>query len=426
MNMSLILYVLYSMFSIRKKNISSILCLSIFCYGYFWSITIVYAQESTVPEYTTQKYTQHMLENIDNSYVWILTDNKNSYLVMKELCNNIIDWGNYGIYNPKESLFVTIVCNSLLNSVEGQDFSKNSENSNFDFNKVLKQKNMRSMWLICSTSQWSNINITNTTDCTPWTTNNTLDYPRLFKQIITKIQNDIVNLTMARIYGSIDISESDSLVLANMYIANHFFTAWYYPEQKNYPKTVKQLRDYIKIWQQIQKEPYFFDYKKLIDSENEEIIEKKRLRSPFLLATYKQQNSDPLKTNQTYNGWIIDLMYNELFFYTLFMSTYDNYLTRFRSSIDDIPIGVKSLLTTNNREEYINLQKIKNKKQNNDIVKATRESIREIENLDSQFPLHIGLLMYQEDLYNIRNSLANIYLPLHQLHYKLENVQSKD
>jgi hypothetical protein len=34
--------------------------------------------------------------------------------------------------------------------------------------------------------------------------------------------------------------------------------------------------------------------------------------------------------------------------------------------------------------------------------------------------------MYQEDLLSMRDNLAKIYLPLHQLHYKLENVQSKN
>ncbi len=406
---------------LKRKTTLIIYCSICIIYAFFGSYS--YAQTDNT---TTQQYIQNIFKNIDNSYIWILTDNKNSYLVMKELCNNIIDWGNYGIYNPKESLFVTIVCNSLVNTNEDQDFNKNSENNNFEFNKLIKQKNIRSMWLICSTSQSSNAGITDNNDCTPWTTTNIFDYPRIFKKTIIKVQNDIINLATARMYWSIDISELDSLVLANMYIANHFFTAWYYPEQKNYPKTIKQLRDYIKIWQQIQKETYFFDYKKVTDTANKEIIQNKWLRWSFLLATYKQQDSNPLTTNQTYHGWTIDLIYNELFFYILFMSTYENYLSRFRLKNDDIPDWIKSLKTTSNIQEYIDIQKTKNKIQNNDIIKASRESIRQIENLDSQFPLHIGLLMYQEDLYNIRNSLANIYLPLHQLHYKLENVQSKD
>jgi hypothetical protein len=54
------------------------------------------------------------------------------------------------------------------------------------------------------------------------------------------------------------------------------------------------------------------------------------------------------------------------------------------------------------------------------------ESIRQLWNLESSYPIHIGFLMYQEDLLNMRDNLAKIYLPIHQLHYKLENVQSKN
>ncbi len=406
----------------NHKTIYSLLCIILCCYGFFWfRIHSVSGQDNL---YTSQQYIQNNLSDIDKTREGLKPEDKNTYNIMKKLCNNLIwsQW-NYGIYNPKESVFVTIVCNSL----QTENFNKTSENIALDFNKFLKQKNIRSMWLICSTSQWGNTAITETSDCTPWTTKNTFDYPRIFQQIIAKIQNDIVNLSMARIYGSIDITESDSLALANIYIANHFFTAGVYPEQKNYPQTVKQLRDYIKIGQQIQKETYFLDYKKMIDSANTELLLQQWLRWPFILATYKKEISDPLlKDNQTYHGIAIDLMYNELFFYTLFMSVYNNYLWRFRSEPDDVPISIISMSRTSDMQSYRILEYNQNKKQNNDIAKATRDSIREIENLDAQFPLHIWLLMYQEDLYKIRNSLANIYLPLHQLHYKLENVQSKD
>jgi hypothetical protein len=52
--------------------------------------------------------------------------------------------------------------------------------------------------------------------------------------------------------------------------------------------------------------------------------------------------------------------------------------------------------------------------------------MRQMGNLESTYPIHIWFLMYQEDLLNIRDNFSKIYLPLHQLHYKLENVQSKD
>jgi hypothetical protein len=53
-----------------------------------------------------------------------------------------------------------------------------------------------------------------------------MDYPFLFNKVISKTQNDRVNLSLARIYGAIDIknekyTEND---LANNYISTHFQT----------------------------------------------------------------------------------------------------------------------------------------------------------------------------------------------------------
>jgi hypothetical protein len=48
-----------------------------------------------------------------------------------------------------------------------------------------------------------------------------------------------------------------------------------------------------------------------------------------------------------------------------------------------------------------------------------------INNIRATFPLHIWLQIYYEDVVWFRKSLAKIYTPIHQLNYKLRNIQEK-
>jgi hypothetical protein len=94
-----------------------------------------------------------------------------------------------------------------------------------------------------------------------------MDYPFLFHKVISKVQNDRVNLSLARIYGAVDTkyekyTENDPV---NNYISTHFQTIGFIPESKNYPQTYKKLTEYIKNAKTIQKEAYFIDYKTLTE-----------------------------------------------------------------------------------------------------------------------------------------------------------------
>lgn len=58
-------------------------------------------------------------------------------------------------------------------------------------------------------------------------------------------------------------------------------------------------------------------------------------------------------------------------------------------------------------------------------TKATHNSIQQVGQIHASFPIHIHLTAYYEVIKKIRNQLARIYTPLHQLYYKLRNVQSQ-
>jgi hypothetical protein len=125
---------------------------------------------------------------------------------------------------------------------------------------------------------------------------------------------------------------------------------------------------------------------------------------------------------------IVNVMYNELFFYTLFASSYEQYIREIMKDTKDSekPQALKWLSINPGDNSYgifLQNQSISNRKK---IQLTTQQTLRKLFSLQSSFPIHIWFLLYQEDLYNFRKVLSNIYLPFHQLHYKLENVQSKD
>ncbi len=360
-------------------------------------------------------------KNIDKTRKWIQQKDKQVYNIFNNLCDSIIEKDSVTIipegmtYNPKQSVFVTIFCNSI--KAETKDKTAKISEEKLPINKILKRKNIRDMGIICSQKQLStnpNDNIGDTY-CENRSFDNNLDYPFIFQKIITQVQNDRVNLSLARIYGTID-SKLTEKELANEYIKNHFNTIGLIPEAKNYPDTHKRLTNYIKNGKTIQKETYFIKYSNITDDTKSSIGGN--------IADFFSINSAS-KTPPNYHKINTDILYNELFFYTLFTSVYTEYLNRFwEKNTGNIPISRKQRNIS--EWEATILQRWRIDIYTESIKNAIRESIRQLWNLESSYPIHIWFLMYQEDLLTMRDNLAKIYLPLHQLHYKLENVQSKN
>lgn len=369
---------------------------------------------------SVSEYTKNITDDIDKTRLWIKQEDRKIYTIFNRLCTNIIKKEDIIIqwhtYNPQESLFVTIICNSL----QSDKLSKESINDKLSLNSIIKRKNLRDLWLVCSKRQWTSLsqNIGDTS-CENFSLENDMDYPFLFQKTMSAIQNDWINLSLARIYWvtNSEISNSD---LANKYITEHFQTIGKIPEAKNYPNTHKQLVQYIKNGKNIQKEAYIIDHSKIQTLDIS--------KAPSISLFFSEDISskiDPITQSPLFQKINTDIVFNEIFFYTIFTSIYKEYLERIRTTDEKLlpPSREEKNFTT---KQAITLQQWRVEKYHSEIINTTQESIRQLWNLESSYPIHIWFLMYQEDLLNLRNNLAKIYLPLHQLHYKLENVQSKN
>ncbi len=404
------------------------------------TIAIVWFWQSTFSVQILQTnqwdtYTKLVTTDIEYEQNGIKIEDRQLLPDMKKLCNNIIDkdfniwtvtfksdisntndlWVNY---KAQESLFVTIICNSLLSDKA----SKTTQEKSLPMNNIIKNPTIRSLWVACLPAEHNTITIANP-DCDPRNKDNanTIDLWFIFYNVAIKIINDISNLMIAREYGATN-SESTPKILAEAFIENHFNTPGFRPESKFYPQTYNKLKEYITIGKNIQKSTLIIDMNKLKDGQALNGLDMWRNFLVYDSQNTKWANS-ATETLSTYQWIGTDLIYNELFFYTLFSQIYSSYLNKYRSKAQDIPIALQQ---ENNINNAIEIQRARIASQQDTLLGAVTQTIRQINTTTSSFPIHIGLLMYQEDLLTLRNNFAKIYLPLHQLHYKLENIQSKE
>ena len=374
------------------------------------------------------EYTKIITYDIDKTFLEKDQEDRNLQIIMKRLCINLMSDNlsqvNFNLsetekttYSAKESVFVAIACNSILSEKD----NKKAKNDKFIVNNLLKQQNIRSLWLACVSEAWTTES--SNTNCEKWERNNATDYPFIFYNLISPILNDISNLTMSRIYGVIN-SESKNKDLVNAYAINYFNIPLLFPEKKSYPQTYKKLEEYITLWKNLQNSTIILKTKDIDPS----VLVGLDTWKNFLFYDSSQNEglNKSIDSLAKYQWVSIDRMYNELFFYTLFIQTYSTYLEKFWSDQNTLPQVLKNQNKSINMSGSIAIQRERISSQNKSLQSAVKKTIRQLNNTISAFPIHIGMLMYQEDLLTMRNNLAKIYLPLHQLHYKLENVQSKE
>lgn len=410
MNMPLVYSIIISMVIKRSYKIIITIIMNILILS-FW-----YAQESdNLAEYIT---------NINKIIASTSTDNErysSSSIMISNLCTSIYNADINKInYDPKQSIFVSIVCNSLAKWIQNERLSnaiKEKSISNY-----LKKIDWYDMWLFCPKAQNT---LQSEGNCIPEKRDNSIDYNYLFLKTIQYTLNDRSNIATVRLYGFEKLDEKN-WDLANLYLATKYKAIGKTPEEKDYPKTYKEINNYISDTKTIMNKIYFINTKKVKDN-TDEIASKYCLRNSMLLTVGWKKPDSTFCNKKEYSDQTsyINTLYNELFFYTLFSSFYEQYSPIFFQQINknQEPYAIREFLTQNEKISFIQQQANDQRKQ---INTTTQVTIKQLWNLQASFPIHIGLLLYKEDLYKFRKNLATIYLPFHQLHYKLENVQSKE
>lgn len=355
------------------------------------------------------------------------SDNTNPTLVLNHLCNYLhankdkqiiesLQWDQR--YRHESSLFVAIVCDSISALMSWTIAWTPIADNTLPIQD--KKRIFSWLWLICppvSANSDTNLVPHNCVSIPPsykpYSKNDQtqIDYQRLMLNTITPLLNDIANISTARIYGATDTTRTKKTRdLANEYLTWHYATVGHITESKPYTQTTAHLQSYIQAGNRI------YRNMKIIDLSDEKV---KALpdgqRKDFLINT----------AGWTWYTDMVDVLYNEYFFYQLFSAILVSYQENIRSTITDIPPALRQP-GQNDTKFYINQHKQHILHNHTTIIDTIDDTLKELNQLQSRFPIHIGLMLYQEDLLTMRNSFAKIYLPIHQLHYKLENVQSKE
>lgn len=251
--------------------------------------------------------------------------------------------------------------------------------------------------------------------------------PELFNMIIT----DYVNMKQANIYGLVwnPSSEDDMEKQANIFSLANFNIKLCDNEIRSYDATCRTMKSYLKNARNLLSDVRIFDTKELLDAVKPivEIHAKEVREIPYSITVkpWKNLSTCSSKTSTDYNillCWLygdttssmdsfINLVYNELFFYRLFMW---DYLLSIQKYPKDISKNTYATVSKKFSSEY------------NRSKEALSLSLRMMRDMYMAYPLHIGFLMYQEDLNGFGKLLAKITTPIYTLYDKLRNVQKPE
>lgn len=176
-----------------------------------------------------------------------------------------------------------------------------------------------------------------------------------------------------------------------------------------YPKTCKKLTSYIK------------DATNTLKSSSN-ILNTKKLYEDFWKITKYDPNKDTITYGLYSNDMnkFINLVYNELFFYTSFAQYYMYILdtqTKFKTNPN---LNEIEEIAAKKAEIWLIQQNISDSRQ------AIGTSVRLLKELQMTFPMHIGMLMYTEAINTFVQNFNKTLIPIYTLWDLFRNVQDTE
>lgn len=235
----------------------------------------------------------------------------------------------------------------------------------------------------------------------------------LTEQIMTQLFSELFTLKQADLFGLSQVSLQDEELLnrkINAYAEEKFQIKKFCDDKAhNYEQTCKHLKRQMKAFL-----PALRTFVLINSDVLYERVKEKDAISEFLPCEHGAQYDLLLcgTMGETDNGLkpFISLVYNELAWYTMFTTYYAQMLSQ-RNEID-------FALRDEIDHIWFNQQKL---------FAVSNETIQELVQLATTYPLHIGFLAYQEDLLRFRDqALSKIVTPFYTLYHKLRNVQTKE
>ena len=311
-------------------------------------------------------------------------------------------------FDASKSIFLKSLCNKT-NLYTDKDFAESIEiNSSFEKYLNLSNKNLHNNPITKScTLDWYNM--------IKWSLNH-IDFSCVSEQIFDNLASDILNIISAKAYW-FNLTEENLIKWQEKLFWNQVCKKWNYLSATlsskvslcNHPFTFKYIKNTSK------------SLKSLLNNLSILNLNGGNISDFLKELWYKSTNSKLDVVNDTIN--LKNLIYNELFFYNLFLVYY-------KASLENQNNKFKMLKVWTNAYETIQSSQNKQIKNIDKLLYLSNTIIKKsfviVKDIYWTFPIHIWLMAVLEDLDAFRRALAKIYTPLDQLRYKLKNVQDLD
>lgn len=293
------------------------------------------------------------------------------------------------VYDAKQSAFVHLLCKNI--GIPSPYFT--------DKENYFTRSSFAELWFQDISSQHIDL-------CTPSSFSNDCNLAIYIPKLFNDIMNDYVNMKQVHLYGLSANFKNDADIVQQI----NTFTSGYFAgiqvcetTPRSYPKTCSMMKWYIKNVRNTLSEVRIFNASGILADDATCVLS--RTGDIFYCGLY---GNTPTKMNS-----FVNLGYNELLYYRLFMWYY-------LAMVQKYPWLLKRNIYMTNYTTILktfSTQYMWSKD-------ALSLSFRMMSDSYMAFPFHIGFSMYQEDLDGLWKSLARLAPPIYTLYDKLRNVQS--
>lgn len=369
-----------------------------------WKLGLLLACVASLSFSYTQAFsfsssTLNLLVDLDNQ------KNPSVRKLIESYCTSVLNSSSFieeqFVYNAKQSAFVHLLCRNFGISSpyfadQETDYFKRRDFNELWFQDITQEDGYQTDY--CTPGFFRN-------DC-----NLSVNIPKLFNDIM----NDYVNMKQPNIYGMTKNFKTDSDIVSQI----NLFSSGYFDrleicgnKDPRYPKTCKMMQSTIK-------------------NVRNALSDVSILNASGIFALSDAKTNTKMSCGTTWSADIfycglygdrssrltsfVNLTYNELFYYRLFVGYYLSMLQRYPSLLKnntymtDYSYIQKTFLTQYTRSKD-----------------ALSLSFRMMRDTYTAFPFHVGFSMYQEDLDGLWTALSHIVRPIYTLDSKLRNVQSQ-
>jgi len=315
-------------------------------------------------------------------------------------------WSLYPWSDPRQSIFLTLMCSK--SDVKNNFSSFMSVGTKGEENRYLKTHSIKLLVpqnVACYANEFQ-------VGC---------DIARLSEEIITLILEELTTLKQWNLYGvTMNNLSSPKNLEENINILTKEKLLIHYASQQNfcksktqgYPKTCKIIQQSMRAFQKAFSRFRLLNVESLLGKDIDSFKEKQTICTKNTSAEdYDHMFCEII--GRTHEGLdpFVTRVYTELLRYQLFSTYYTSHLwsTNTADMVDA------------SRYEFVRMQAFSKK-----LLPTINTTLKQLAELQNTYPLHIGMLAYQEELLRLRDKyLSKLVAPFYSVFYKLQNVQIK-